>query len=174
MISLGCTCRYTPSITPVAHLTVDPRPPNPTTPRDSYGPVNQAIADAATRFPNLTVGDWNTYVSSRTSPSSLRSSDGLHYTSSGYIERARFTGRLASGVVALFAAHESGKVRGWYSHTTCPGVTIQLRRRHASHSKITVSTSPKDLGDAIDGEMLEFFVQSTGSHCSVTWHYLIT
>lgn len=33
VFSLVCTCRYTPSFTPVAHLTVDP---NPTTPWDSY------------------------------------------------------------------------------------------------------------------------------------------
>ena len=36
MISLVCTCRYTPSITPVAHLTVDP---NPTTPRGAIKPA---------------------------------------------------------------------------------------------------------------------------------------
>jgi hypothetical protein len=45
---------------------------------------NHALAEAATRYPNLRVFEWNEVVQDN-----WFSSDGIHYTSDGYAQRAR-------------------------------------------------------------------------------------
>ncbi|UDY34111.1 hypothetical protein [Dermatobacter hominis] len=57
--------------------------------RPYYGPANQVLRDAATRYPNLTIVDWHAASAGR---SDLTSSDGLHLTSAG--------GRALAGLLA--------------------------------------------------------------------------
>ncbi len=57
---------------------------------------NAALAEATLRYPNLRVYDWATVV-----PDGWFSDDGIHYTSEGYIQRARL---IADALAALFPA----------------------------------------------------------------------
>jgi hypothetical protein len=57
---------------------------------------NVALADAASRYPNLRIYDWASVVQDE-----WFEADGIHYTSQGYAERAR---RIADALVLLAAA----------------------------------------------------------------------
>lgn len=59
--------------------------------------VNPAIAAAPARYPNLTAADWSSVVSGRWDVGSLRSNDGIHYTTVGYQVRARWMEGLVAG-----------------------------------------------------------------------------
>lgn len=59
--------------------------------------VNDAIAAAAERHPNLTVADWDAHMAGLDNAASLRQDDGVHYTAAGYTVRSEWLARIISG-----------------------------------------------------------------------------
>lgn len=58
--------------------------------------VNAALAAAPSRHPSLRIADWHAHLGARSDAASLRASDGVHYTASGYRVRRDFTQAVAS------------------------------------------------------------------------------
>lgn len=61
--------------------------------------VNEALRDAADVYPNLRVGDWDSYVRTAAGDEPIRTSDGIHYDTEGSRLRAQWT--LLEGSTAL-------------------------------------------------------------------------
>lgn len=57
--------------------------------------VNPALAAAPSRHPSLRVADWHAHLGARSDAATLRASDGVHYTASGYRVRREFTQAVA-------------------------------------------------------------------------------
>src|ERR671938_2160636 len=79
---------------------------------------DRSLVQACTRYPNMRVFDWASHAND-----SWFISDGLHYTSTGYAQRARLT---ADSLVHAFPASGREKSQGCVVHEP------QLRERGRS------------------------------------------